>query len=68
MRARLTVTLVIDEEAWETAYGVVPQGIRDDVRHHLANTLRAHYVEHLGVAREVIVRRESSHRVGNPFR
>lgn len=68
MRVRLTVTLDVDEEAWTAAYGVIPQGMRDDVRHHVAATMRSEYVERLQLARETVVRRESSHRVGNPFR
>jgi hypothetical protein len=67
MRVRLTVTLDIDPEVWSTEYGVEAARIRDDVRHHLANVMHEHYVTDLGVARETVVRRESSHRVGNAF-
>jgi|tagenome__1003787_1003787.scaffolds.fasta_scaffold17284561_1 hypothetical protein len=57
MRVRLIVTLDVDEEAWESAYGEPVIGIRSDVRTHLDTTLRAHYVDDLGLAREVVVRR-----------
>jgi hypothetical protein len=68
MRVRLTVTLDVDEEAWASAYGVDGSRLRDDVRHHVAATVESEYVERLRLARETVVRRESSHRVGNPFR
>lgn len=62
MRVRLTVTLDIDEAAWTAAYGVEPARMRDDVRAHVADELHGRYVEVLGTAREVVVRREASHR------
>lgn len=68
MRVRLTVTLDIDEEAWETEYGIDADRVRDDVRSHLHNALHSHYVGDLGVAREVVVRREPSHRVVSGLR
>lgn len=68
MRVRLTVTLDVDEEAWASEYGVGQLALRDDVRQHLDTALRGHYgSEGLGLVREVVVRRESSHRVGNLF-
>jgi hypothetical protein len=65
MRVRLTVTLDVDEEAWDLAYGEPVIGIRSDVRAHVDAVLRSHYVDDLGLARNVVVRRESSFRVGN---
>lgn len=68
MRVRLTVTLDVDEEAWLATYShVQPAHLRDDVRHHVAAELNDRYVRTLGTAREVVVRRESSHRPGNLF-
>lgn len=66
-RVRLTVTLDVDEEAWARTYGVDASRLRDDVRHHVAGELHDRYVDALGLAREVVVRRESSHRVASLF-
>ena len=74
MRIALTVTLDVDSEVWASEYGLDadrPGGtagaVRDDARAHLANALYEHYVSHLGIAREVVVRAPSSHRPARLF-
>jgi hypothetical protein len=68
MRVALTVSLVVDEEAWAAEYGIPADRVRDDVRAHVANALHSHYVEELRLASEAIVKRPNNHRMANPFR
>jgi hypothetical protein len=54
------VTVIdVDPETWANEYGIEPLArvVRADVRQHLQNALREHYVNELGVARDVAVTR-----------
>lgn len=63
MKIALTITLDVNPQVWADKYGLdttLPGGlaraVRDDARHHLANTVHEHYVTDLGIARGTIVR------------
>jgi len=74
MRIALTVTLDVDPEVWANEYGLdtdrpggLARAVRDDVRAHVADAMYEHYVTHLGIARETVVKVPSSHRSSRLF-
>lgn len=70
MKIRIVVTLDVDRDVWADEYGLphTDRAVRDDALMHVRNAVHEHYVRDLGLARDVRVVVESSHRAGNPFR
>lgn len=56
MKIRATVTLDIDTDAWALEYGIDKSEVRADVLSHLFHTTFEHYVNGLGVAKDITVK------------